>query len=74
MEIAWEVLTMAKLVFTKNQEQSKETKLNLAETIQKLGEISIEWENYEQANQQLQESLSLRKEVLPEDDRLIAET
>jgi hypothetical protein len=51
-----------------------EMKLKLAETLQKLGEISIEWENNQNAIEILTESLTLRKEILPEDDRLIAET
>lgn len=78
-EIAWEVLSLARVVFTKQVEQAtgdklKEYQLKLAEALQSLGEISIEWENFEAALDLLQDALSLRKECLPADDRLIAET
>lgn len=73
IEVAWEVLCLAKNVFKRSVDQP-EKKLKYAETLQKLGEISIEWENNQTAIEHLDECLSLRKEVLPEDDRLIAET
>jgi len=73
IEVAWEVLTLAKNVFLRSIERP-EFKLKLAETLQKLGEISIEWENNQNAIEILTHSLTVRKEVLPEDDRLIAET
>lgn len=73
IEIAWEVLTLAKNVF-KQASEEKHIKLKLAEALQKLGEISIEWENNQNAIEILTECLNLRKEILPEDDRLIAET
>ncbi len=73
IEVAWEVLSLAKNVFMRSIDKP-EMKLKLAETLQKLGEISIEWENNQNAIEILTESLTLRKEILPEDDRLIAET
>lgn len=71
-EIAWEVLTMARDVFSKTK--STESKLKLAEALQTLGEISLEWENFEAARDLFEESLELKKEVLPEEDRSIAES
>lgn len=71
VEIAWEVLNLAKDIFT--DQVTKEGKLNLAETLYKLGEIALEWENSVQAAAFLSESLDLRKEVLLPDDRLISE-
>ena len=73
IEVAWEVLCLAKQVFSNEIEQEK-MKLKLAETLQKLGEICIEWENNQSAADTLTQCLTLRKEVLSEDDRLIAET
>lgn len=73
-EVAWEVLSLARDVFRRQLFKGDELKLKLAEALQKLGEISIEWENYAAAIDILGESLSLRKEALPDDDRLIAET
>lgn len=73
IEVAWEVLCLAKQVFSNQIEQEK-MKLRLAETLQKLGEICIEWENNQSAADTLTQCLTLRKEVLSEDDRLIAET
>jgi len=73
IEVAWEVLALAKAVFLRSIEKEG-MKLKLAETLQKLGEISIEWENNQNAIEILTECLSLRKEILPDDDRLIAET
>lgn len=84
-ECAWELLCLARDVFKRQIEYKaenlaggenkwKESKMKLAEALQTLGEISIEWENNEAALDLLQESLSLRKESLTSDDRLIAET
>jgi len=74
MEIAWETLSTARAVFETHVDADPSLKLKLAETLQKLGEICIEWENNEGAIDLLMQSLSLRKEELKEDDRLIAET
>lgn len=74
-ECAWELLCLARDVFKRQIEyKGNESKVKLAEALQSLGEISIEWENNEAALDLLQESLSLRKESLSSDDRLIAET
>lgn len=84
-ECAWELLCLARDVFKRQigytaenlaggENKWKESKIKLAEALQSLGEISIEWENNEAALDLLQESLTLRKEALTSDDRLIAET
>ncbi|CAG2172818.1 unnamed protein product [Oppiella nova] len=73
IEVSWEVLSLAKAVFLRYIDKN-DNKLKLSETLQKLGEISIEWENNQNAIEILSECLTLRKEVLAEDDRLIAET
>ena len=73
-DVAFEVLSLARDVFRRNQQKDGECKLKLAEALQTLAEISLEWENFETASELFQESLSLRKDVLPEEDRLIAES
>lgn len=72
IEIAWEVLCLAKRLFM--TDESLEGRLKLAETLQKLGEISIEWDNNDNAVSILEESLNIRKAILPPEDRLIAHT
>jgi tetratricopeptide (TPR) repeat protein len=73
-DVAFEVLSLARDVFSRNQEKDNECKLKLAEALQTLAEISLEWENFTTASELFQESLSLRKEALPAEDRLIAES
>lgn len=72
IEIAWEVLCLAKRLFM--TDESLEGRLKLAETLQKLGEISIEWENNDNAVSILEECLKIREAILPPEDRLIALT
>lgn len=72
IEIAWEVLCLAKRLFM--TDESQEGRLKLAETYQKLGEISIEWDNNDNAVDILNECLTIRKAILPPEDRLIALT
>ena len=73
MEIAWEVLSLAQDIFARS-EPTRENRLNLAEALQKLAEISIEWENNENAIHLLNDCLEMRKDILKPDDRLIAVT
>lgn len=72
IEIAWEVLCLAKRLFM--TDESLEGRLKLAETLQKIGEISIEWDNNDNAVDILQECLKIRTAILNPDDRLIALT
>lgn len=72
-EIAFEVLTNARNYFSQHLD-NREHRLNLAEALQKLGEISMDWENADGAIELLDECLSHRKDVLEPDDRLIAHT
>lgn len=73
-DVAFEVLSLARDVFRRNVHKGPEYKLKLAEALQTLAEISLEWEDFTGASDLFQESLTLRKEVLPEEDRLIAES
>lgn len=74
IEISWEVLSMAKDVFERLLSKGSDVRYKLAETLQKMGEIATEWENNELAIKLLNSCLDLRKDSLPDDDRLIAET
>jgi len=73
LEVAYEVLKMSKDIYERQIEYNDDAHLKLSEALQRLGEILIEWENYEKALVQLEESLQIRKRILPDDDRLIAE-
>lgn len=72
IEVAWEVLCLAKRLFM--TDESLEGRLKLAETLQKIGEISIEWDNNDNAVSILEECLKIRSAILQPDDRLIALT
>lgn len=72
IEIAWEVLCLAKRLYM--TDESLEGRLKLAETLQKIGEISIEWDNNDNAVSILEECLKIRSAVLRPDDRLVALT
>merc|ERR1712202_44114 len=75
LQRAWEVLELAKVIYTRMIKESK-NELNekkLCETLLTLGEVSIENENWATAVEDLKACLSKRKELGME-SRLIAET
>jgi len=72
IEIAWEVLCLAKRLYM--TDESLDGRLKLAETLQKIGEISIEWDNNDNAVSILEECLKIRTAILEPNDRLIALT
>ncbi|XP_052776537.1 protein HGV2-like isoform X3 [Mya arenaria] len=72
LQLAWEMLELAKLIYAKDE--SKEAKLRSAESHLKLGEVSLETEQYEEAIKDLNKCLDIQKEILDSDNRLIAET
>jgi len=75
LERAWEVLELAKVIYTRIIKEAK-SELNekkLCETLLALGEVSIENENWSSAVEDLTACLVKRKE-LAMDSRLIAET
>jgi len=73
-EVAWEVLSLARDVFRRTMDKYPDNRIKLSDALQTMGEISLEWENFEAASELFQEALSFRKEVLAEDDRSIAES
>jgi len=77
LQLAWEMLELAKVVYSKTVETEKDNKEaghRLCETYMVLGEVSLENENYPQAVEDLQLCLDRRVSSLPSDSRCIAET
>jgi len=78
LQLAWEMLELAKVVYTKMLAEAKEEdKLAMLEklccTMCALGEVSIESENYKQAVEDFQECL-FKQSTMPKDSRCVAET
>merc|ERR550519_2691037 len=77
LQLAWEMLELAKLVYTKQLEAGTENKAHLEErlvsTMLALGEVSIENENYKQAVEDIMECLK-KQGHFPKDARIVAET
>jgi len=77
LQLAWEMLELAKVVYTKQVESSEgnkaETEEKLCSTMLALGEVSLENENYKQAVEDIQLCLK-KQESLPKDSRIVAET
>jgi len=77
LQLAWEMLELAKVVYSKQLEAGADNKTDLEErlisTMLALGEVSIENENYKQAVEDIQECLK-KEENLPKDARIVAET
>ena len=72
LQLAWEILELAKLVYSKQLEAGAENKTHLEErlvsTMLALGEVSIENENYKQAVEDIQECLK-KQAHFPKDAR-----
>merc|ERR1712055_556490 len=77
LQLAWEMLELAKVVYTKQIESGAENKSEMEEklcsSILALGEVSIENENYSQAVEDIKLCLK-KQENLPKDSRITAET
>jgi len=78
LQLAWEMLELAKVVYTKMLAEAKEEdKLAMLEklccTMCALGEVSIESENYKQAVEDFQVCL-FKQSTMPKDSRCVAET
>lgn len=76
LQRSWEMFELAKLVYTKNFDNDLLFKnKRIAECLLKLGEISIEQEIYEQAINDINESIKLQEEQKEQrDDRMLAES
>merc|ERR1711864_27627 len=79
LQQAWEMLELAKVLYTKQMESAAEDKKvdlgrRICEVFLHLGEVSLENENYDQAVEDLSQCLDKRQASLPSDSRSIAET
>nr|XP_023417582.1 nuclear autoantigenic sperm protein [Cavia porcellus] len=72
LELAWDMLDLAKIIF--KRQETKEAQLYAAQAHLKLGEVSVESENYIQAVEEFQACLTLQEQYLEAHDRLLAET
>lgn len=78
LQLAWEVLEIAKNIFKRQAEEETENqnehRLKVAEVLLRLGEISLESDNCEQAVEDFSECLKIQMELLEADSRKMAET
>ena len=79
LQLAWEMLELAKNAFIKLSESTEEAKrkeaeIKTAEALLALGEVSLENENYEHSAADLTLCLGMRRKIFPADSRSIAET
>jgi len=79
LEVAWEMLEMARIVFIKQAAASQGAEKVVAESkvcsaLLALGEVSHEGGEFMQAEEDVSSCLAKRKEILPADSRSIAET
>ncbi|XP_066181056.1 nuclear autoantigenic sperm protein [Sylvia atricapilla] len=72
LELAWDMLDLAKVIY--KRQETKEAQLHAAQAHLKLGEVSIESENYTQAIEEFQACLALQQKYLEAHDRLLAES
>lgn len=71
LQVAWEVLELAKIIFTKRGAAARS---DLAETLIALGEVSLESESFESAVNDIREGLEIQKILYDDTDRALAET
>ncbi|XP_061488743.1 nuclear autoantigenic sperm protein isoform X3 [Rhineura floridana] len=72
LELAWDMLELAKVIY--KRQDTKEAQLLVAQAHLKLGEVSIESENYSQAIEEFRSCLAIQQKYLEAHDRLLAET
>ncbi|XP_010158552.1 PREDICTED: nuclear autoantigenic sperm protein [Eurypyga helias] len=72
LELAWDMLELAKVIY--KRQDTREAQLHAAQAHLKLGEVSIESENYVQAIEEFQACLALQQKYLEAHDRLLAES
>jgi len=79
LQLAWEMLELAKVVYNKqvteaSAESKEDVERKLCDTLLTLGEVSVENENYGQAEEDFLSCLKLQVASLPADNRNIAES
>ncbi|GAB1610718.1 nuclear autoantigenic sperm protein-like isoform X1 [Argonauta hians] len=72
LQLAWESLELAKIIYIKKKE--KDSQLKAAQAYLKLGEVGLETGLYDQAADDIKECLRIQKEYLEPEEREIAET
>ncbi|CAJ0912324.1 9999_t:CDS:2, partial [Entrophospora sp. SA101] len=68
---SWQILELARITYLKIDSKDKEKKLILGEIYIKLGDVSLESENLDQAAIDYQEGVKIKSEFLPEDNQLL---
>ncbi|VEN45543.1 unnamed protein product, partial [Callosobruchus maculatus] len=71
LQVAWEVLELAKQIFEKQGEAGKK---NLAETLIVLGEVALESENFPSAINDIKAGLAIQKTLFGKESRVVAES
>lgn len=71
LQLAWEMLELSTLIYKK---LGPAAHMKLAEAKHALAQVSMETEHYSQAASDFNECLEYQKQVMPTDDRRIAET
>jgi len=86
LQRAWELFELTRIILSKElkeldvkedpekEEKKKEINLKISQTLHLLAEVSLENENFSQALDDFTSCLEMRKNLLPSDSRLIAET
>uniref|UniRef100_A0A8C5NVW8 Nuclear autoantigenic sperm protein n=1 Tax=Jaculus jaculus TaxID=51337 RepID=A0A8C5NVW8_JACJA len=69
LELAWDMLDLAKIIF--KRQETREVQLCASQAHLKLGEVSVESENYIQAVEEFQACLNLQEQYLEAHDRLL---
>ncbi|CDH50412.1 hypothetical protein RO3G_01341 [Lichtheimia corymbifera JMRC:FSU:9682] len=70
-QTAWEILDLSRVILEKNDD--KETRLKLADVHLCLGDVSVETEKFDQALPDYRKALEIKKELLDQGDRQLAE-
>ncbi|KAI0741373.1 hypothetical protein C8Q80DRAFT_1259857 [Daedaleopsis nitida] len=70
---AWEVLDLARAIYEKQQDESDDVKMKLADVFIALGDVSLETEKFDQAITDYSAGLALKTDLLPLSSRQIAE-
>jgi len=70
LELAWDILDTARVILSTKPER----KLELADVYLSIGDLCLELENFKQSISDYEECLKIRQELLPPEDRRLAET
>jgi len=73
LQLAWEILELAKTIYYRKSKTCKDMEMQLSDIYQKLGEVSLESENFVQSIEEFCQCLFLRQKNMTPDDRKIAE-